>query len=462
MVWDYAESNPFSDSGGSFITALDKEAMVVGASPMLVTKGSSIQQDVAVDICITGAPVITTDPPYYDNIGYADLSDFFYVWLRRSLGRIHPDLFRTLLTPKAAELVATPYRFGGDRNEARQFFETGLGKAVAHMRAAQAPDYPMALFYAYKQVETETGGSGNRTTTSTGWETMLSGIITNGFTITGTWPIRTESTGRILAKDTNALASSIVLACRPRADDAPSATRRDFAAALRRELPDAIRRLQAENIAPVDLAQAAIGPGMAVFSRYARVLEADGAPMKARAALAEINRVLDETLAEAEGDMDADTRFCVAWFEQYGAAERPYGEAEVLFTAKNTSFKGLEEAGVIAGGGGKVRLKRREELDPGWGPARDDRLVDWECAQHLVRAMTAETGGGVAEAARLAHAMGPGRAENARALAYRLYTVSERKGWTEEALACNILVTSWPQIQAGAAGGPAQAELGVR
>ena len=316
----------------------------------------------------------------------------------------------------------------------------------------------MTLFYAYKQTETKADGGGNGATASTGWETMLSGIVGNGFTITGTWPIRTESTGRIVAKDSNALASSIVLACRPRAADAPETTRRDFAYALRRELPDAIRRLQAENIAPVDLAQAAIGPGMAVFSRYARVLEADGGPMPVRAALAEINRVLDETLAAAEGEMDVDTRFCVAWFEQYGTAERAYGEAEVLFTAKNTSFAGLEEAGVIVGGGGKVRLRRREELEQDWDPARDRRLVDWECAQHLVRAMTAEAGGGVAEAARLAHAMGPARAENARALAYRLYTVSERKGWIGETLACNILVASWPQIQAEAAklaaGGP--------
>ena len=231
-------------------------------------------------------------------------------------------------------------------------------------------------------------------------------------------------------KQARTLASSIVLACRPRPDDAPVATRRDFGAALKRELPGAIRRLQAENIAPVDLAQAAIGPGMAVFSRYAQVLEADGAAMPVRQALVEINRVLDETLAEAEGDMDADTRFCVAWFEQYGTAERAYGEAEVLFTAKNTSFDGLMQAGVLAGGGGKVRLKRRDELDSDWDPATDKRVADWECVQHLVRAMTAETGGGVAEAARLAAAMGPGRAENARTLAYRLYTVSERKGWS--------------------------------
>ena len=466
MVWDFAESNPFGSASGNWDdTALGWIPRVLEVLPQSFSCVAVTQKDAAENTSSNDNTVIATDPPYYDNIGYADLSDFFYVWLRRSLGHIHPDLFRTLLTPKAAELVATPYRFGGDRDEARQFFETGLGKAVAHMRAAHTPDYPMTVFYAYKQAETEDGGDGKGATASTGWETMLSGIVNSGFAITGTWPIRSERGARSIAMNTNALASSIVLACRPRGDDAPMAARRDFIAALKRELPGAIRRLQAENIAPVDLAQAVIGPGMAVFSRYARVLEADGTPMRVRAALAEINRVLDETLAEAEGDMDADTRFCVAWFEQYGTAERAYGEAEVLFTAKNTSFAGLRDAGVIVGGGGKVRLKRRDELDPAWDPARDDRLVDWECAQHLVRAMTAETGGGVAEAAHLTFAMGPARAENARALAYRLYTVSERKGWTQEALACNILATSWPQIQAKAAelaaGGPPQAEMEV-
>ena len=464
MVWDFCEANPFSDSSGNFVGQVDYLAKVVEASPANVLPAAATQADAARNEPARPPWIVATDPPYYDNIGYADLSDFFYVWLRRSLGSVHPDLFRTLLTPKTSELVATPYRFGGDKEEARRFFETGLGRAIAHMRAAQAPDHPMTLFYAYKQAETKADGRGNGATASTGWETMLSGIVDGGFTITGTWPVRSELAGN-LKKQVNALASSIVLACRPRAGDAPSAARRDFAAALRRELPDAIRRLQAENVAPVDLAQAAIGPGMAVFSRYARVLEADGAPMRVRAALAEINRVLDETLAEAAGEMDADTRFCVAWFEQYGTAERAYGEAEVLFTAKNTTFQGLEEAGVIVGGGGKVRLRRRDELEEGWDPARDRRLVDWECAQHLVRAMTEEAGGGVADAARLAHAMGPARAEKARALAYRLYTVSERKGWAGEALACNILVASWPQIRAKAAelaaGGPAQAEMGV-
>ena len=464
MVWDFCEANPFSDSSGSFVGQVGYLAKVIEASPAIVRTGAAKQADATREAPERPPWIIATDPPYYDNIGYADLSDFFYVWLRRSLADVHPDLFRTLLVPKSAELVATPYRFDGSREKARDFFERGFRDCMARLRAGHDPAYPLTLYYAFKQAETKHDDSGGGTTVSTGWETMLAGVNAAGFTVEGTWPVRTELAGN-LKKRVAALASSIVLACRPRSDDAPMATRRDFIAALKRDLPRAIRRLQAENIAPVDLAQAAIGPGMAVFSRYARVLGADGVPMPVRAALAEINRVLDETLAEAEGDMDADTRFCVAWFEQYGTAERAYGEAEVLFTAKNTSFAGLQDAGVIVGGGGKVRLKRRDELDPAWDPARDGRLVDWECAQHLVRAMTAETGGGVAEAAHLTFAMGPARAENARALAYRLYTVSERKGWTQEALACNILATSWPQIQAKAAelaaGGPAQAEMEV-
>lgn len=463
MIWDFAEPNFFAAATGSVDAAIE-----LAANPLEflgLSEGICKQLDTTHAINGVQAPVVCTDPPYYDNIGYADLSDFFYVWLRRCLGRTYPDLFKTLLTPKSSELVATPYRFDGDKERARRFFETGLGRVTAHIRAAHAPDYPMTMIYAYKQAETETDGDGNGVTASTGWETMLTGIVNGAFAITGTWPMRTEMKTRQVAMSANALASSVVLTCRPRSIDAPVATRRDFAAALKRELPVAIRRLQKENTAPVDLQQAAIGPGMAVFSRYAQVLEADGSRMPVRSALIEINRVLDETLAEQEGDMDPDTRFCVAWFEQYGTAERSYGEAEVWFTAKNTSFDGLQRAGVIVGGRGKVRLKRRDELDPDWDPRIDPRIADWECVQYLVRAMTAEAGGGVQEAARLVVAMGPGRAENARALAYRLFTVAGRKKWAEEALAYNILVTSWPQIQAEVikltAGGTAQSELAL-
>ena len=446
MVWDFCEANPFSDSSGSFVGQVKYLARVVEAAPMSKAQSAVLQLNVAEEKLFVTRAVVSTDPPYYDNIGYADLSDFFYVWLRHSLSAIYPDLFRTTLTPKTGELVASPYRFGGNRKEARRFFETGFEQATRNIHSAQATDYPMTLFYAYKQAETQSDTSGNGTTASTGWETMLSGIVSSGFTITATWPVRTETTVN-LKKNVNALASSIVLACRPRPADAVPATRRDFIAALRRELPAAIRQLQSQNIAPVDLAQAAIGPGMAVFTRYAQVLGADGDKMAVRQALVEINRVLDEIMAAAEGSLDPETRFCVAWFEQHGLAERAYGEAEVLFTAKNTSFAALEKAGVVVGGAGKLRLKRRDELEPHWDPSRDRRIVDWECVQYLVRTMDRETGGGVQEAARLAMAMGAARAENARALAYRLYTAAERKGWAEEALACNSLVIEWPNIK---------------
>ncbi|MDE0441972.1 MAG: hypothetical protein OXL38_07625 [Gammaproteobacteria bacterium] len=448
MTWDFAELNPLLTGTGSFLGACLWTAESVEGSPSSMGQGARVtQRDAATDGSHVLGSVIATDPPYYDNIGYADLSDYFYVWLRRTLNSIHADLFRTLLTPKTGELVATPYRFGGNREEARRFFEAGLGRATANMRTAQSPDYPLTLFYAYKQAEKTSGGDWTATASSTGWETMLSGLVASGFAITGTWPVRSELGNRMIAGGTNALASSIVLACRPRPDDARMVTRRDFTSALRRELPPAIRQLQNEFTAPVDLRQAAIGPGMAVFSRYAQVLEADGAEMAVRQALVEIHRVLDETLAHAEGEMDADTRFCVAWFEQFGIDERPYGEAEVLFTATNTSFDGLARAGVLVGGRGKVRLKRRDELETNWDPATDHRIADWECVQHLVRAMTAESGGGTIEAARLAAAMGVARAERARGLAYRLHAVSERNGWSGEALAYNVLATSWPQIQ---------------
>lgn len=333
----------------------------------------------------------------------------------------------------------------------------GMSSALKNMAAASAPELPLTLYYAFKQSEIEKEGI-----TSTGWATFLEAVLAADLEVDGTWPVRTELSNRVIGRGANALASSILLVCRRRPEHTETVTRRDFIAALRRELPEPVRGLQHGNIAPVDLAQAAIGPGMAVFSRYAAVLEADGSRMPVRSALIEINRVLDEVLAEQESEMDSDTRFCVAWFEQHGMGERAYGEAEVLLTAKNTSFAGLERAGVIVGGRGKVRLRRRDELDPAWDPRADRRLTDWECAQHLVRAMTAEAGGGAVEAARLVQAMGSARAEHAGALAYRLYSAAERKGWTEEALAYNILVTSWPQIQGEALKlQPAQAELAV-
>ena len=446
MSWDYAEANTLTGPSGSF------ESMVENTAAGLVSNGANrdslgraSQADAAVQT-VSRNKVLSIDPPYYDNIGYADLSDFFYVWLRRSLKPLLPELFSTLAVPKGPELVATPFRHG-NKAEAEQFFLEGMTEAMRQLSRQAHPAFPVTIYYAFKQSETR-GGTG---TTSTGWETFLQAVIQAGFSITGTWPARTERENRKRNQGANALASSIVLVCRRRSADAEIGSRRQFLAALRSELPAALGDLQTSNIAPVDLAQAAIGPGMSILTRYGQVLEADGSPMSVRSALIEINRMLDETLAEQEGDLDADTRFCVAWYEQYGMSERPYGEAEVLFNAKNTSFEGLRRAGVIAGGEGKVRIMGRDELDPAWDPARDQRFTDWEGAQHLTRALSAERGGGVAEAARLVIAMGTERAEKGRALAYRLYALADRRRWADEAQAYNVLVTSWPQIQAEAA-----------
>ena len=457
MAWDYGEANPFSGSGGGYSSALSWIDPAVRS--LLGLAPGAAEADNALSQTISHRKVISTDPPYYDNIAYADLSDFFYVWLRRSLRSTFPDLFATLTVPKAEELVATPHRHSG-KDEAETFFLDGMTRAVQRLAEQTHPAFPVTIYYAFKQSERK----GDTGVTSTGWETFLDAVIRSGFAITGTWPMRTELGNRMIGIGANALASSIVLVCRRRSPDTPPTSRRDFLAALRSELPPALADLQKSNIAPVDFAQAAIGPGMAIFTRYAQVLEADGSLMPVRSALVEINRTLDETLARQEGDLDPDTRFCVAWYEQYGVGERAYGEAEVLFSAKNTSFEGLQRAGVLAGGKGKVRLMRRDELDPDWNPATDRRITDWESAQHLTRSLTAERGGGVAEAARLVLGMGAERAEKARALAYRLYSLAERKRWTDEAHAYNILVTSWPQIRTEAArlaaGVPEQAGFG--
>ena len=379
----------------------------------------------------------STDPPYYDNIGYADLSDFFYVWLRRYLKAVFPDLFATLAVPKTEELVATPYRHGG-KEEAETFFLDGMKKAINHLAEQSHAAFPVTIYYAFKQSET-TGDGG---TASTGWEVFLAAVIEAGFSITGTWPIRTELASRLTGISTNALASSIVLVCRKRPADAALATRRQFVATLKAELPGALAHLQSGNIAPVDLAQAAIGPGMAVYTRYARVLDASGKPVSVREALALINRTLDETLAEQEGDFDTDSRWALAWFEQHGFEEGGYGAAETLSKAKNTSVGGLVQAGVLASKAGRVRLLKPEELPADWDPATDPRLTAWETVHQLVRAL--ETGGETA-AAGLVRRLG-GVAETARELAYRLYAVAERRSRAAEALSYNALVRSWPEV----------------
>jgi putative DNA methylase len=405
--------------------------------------GEAHQRDAVASVNGLSHPLISTDPPYYDNIGYADLSDFFYVWLRRALRDIYPDLFATLLTPKASELVATPYRFAGSRARARAFFEEGLGRAFANMRAAHHPDYPLTVYYAFKQTETEDGEDGEEAIASTGWETMLTALLTAGFQITGTWPMRTELLTRSVGLGANALASSIILVCRPRPVDAPLATRRELLAALQRELPPAIRRLQQGNIAPVDLQQAAIGPGMAIFSRYRQVTSAGGQKVGVREALGLINRTLDEVLAEQEGDFDPATRWAIVWFEQHGLQEGPYGDAETLSKAKNTAVEALVAAGLVHAQGGNVRLRHREELAERpelWQP--DGGVRAWEVTQRLILALQQ---GGEEQAARLLVHMSSG-ADMVRELVYRLYTISDRQGWTQEAIAYNSLIASWPEI----------------
>ena len=438
MVWDFAEGNIFSDVGGGLLVGIRTVADALEAVPAAAANAVVAQRDAAAADWGTTGVLISTDPPYYDNVPYADLSDYFYVWLRRSLSSIYPDLFSTVLVPKAQELVADPHRLGGAR-AARTFFEEGMRRAFGRLREVGDPRYPATVYYAFKQAETD---GDSTSVASTGWETMLDGLINSGFAITGTWPMRSERAGRMRDLGSNALASSIILVCRPRLVDAPVTDRRAFVAALRAELPEALRNLQHGNIAPVDLAQAAIGPGMAIFSRYAKVVEATGDAMSVRTALGLINAALDEILAEQEGDFDSDTRFAIAWFEQYGVSEADYGQADVLARAKNTSVGGLEHAGVLHAGHGKVRLLRRDELPGTWDPASDRRLTVWEVSQHLIRRLEK---GGELEAAELLRRVG-GLGETARELAYRLYSICERRGWAQEALGYNALVIAWSEI----------------
>ena len=362
--------------------------------------------------------------------------------MRHNIGDIYPEVCSTLLVPKKQELIATPHRFDGSREEAQKFFESGFGRAFQEMRHLQIAEFPLTVYYAFKQSDSEEDDDGPELQASTGWETMLEGLLLAHFQVTGTWPMRTEMKTRQIAMGTNALASSIVLVCRPRQDSAPITTRKDFLASLKQELPKALRNLQKGNIAPVDLAQAAIGPGMAVFSRYKKVLETDGSPMRVRTALALINQGLDQVLSELESEFDPDTRWALAWFEQHQFDEGVYGEAEVLATAKALSISHLSEAGILHSRAGKVRLLRREELSETWDPSNVARLTIWEVTQHLIRSLDKK---GETETANLKAKIG-GVAEIARDLAYRLYILCERKGWTEEAGYYNSLVVAWPSM----------------
>jgi len=437
MTWDFAEGSPFGDSSAGFASCVNVVISVINSALHTTRAGTASQTDAAKQLANAGTfSVISTDPPYYDNIGYADLSDFFYVWLRRSLRAAFPELFATVGVPKTEELVASPYRHGSKEN-AESFFLRGMTQAMKCMAAQAHPAFPVTIYYAFKQSESET----DEGTASTGWQTFLDAVIQAGFGISGTWPMRTEGDNRQAGIGANALASSIVLVCRPRSSSAGIATRREFLTALRSELPEALSHLQRGNIAPVDLAQAAIGPGMAVFTRYAKVLDAAGEVMKVREALSLINEVLDEALSEQEGDFDADTRWALAWFEEHGFTEGDYGRAEQLSKSKNTSVAGMVEAGILLAKRGKARLLKPDELPEDWDPSSDSRLTAWESVHHLIRALSF----GEQAAANLVGTLGS-HAETARELAYRLYVLCERKKRAAEALAYNGLVQSWPEI----------------
>lgn len=442
MSWDFAEAQPLGSAGGGFKAVLESEAEVLDALPNAALRGVAQQADAAGRSY--ESVVVSTDPPYYDNIGYSDLSDFFYVWMRRSLKSVHPQLLSTLLVPKAEELVANPYRHGG-REQARDFFEGGFENVFRSARAQAPADFPITVYYAFKQSESDAAG-----TASTGWETLLSSMVRAGWTVTATWPTRSEMASRMIASGTNALASSIVLALRPRPEDAPVIDRRGFLAQLKSALPGALRNLQQGSIAPVDMAQAAIGPGMAIFSKYARVIEPSGEDMRVRDALRAINGVLDEVLSEQETDFDDDTRWCVAWFETHGFDVANYGEAETLASAKNASVAGLARSGVVSSGGGRVKLYVPDELPDGYDPRTDDRLSLWEIVLHMARALSEH---GLDAAGRiLAGAEERGvDMTAAHELAYLLFRISEKRGLTQPGTLFNTLGSSWPEVRAAAA-----------
>ncbi len=446
MVWDFVEANPFSDSSGCWdSTCLAWVEKVVQRSESLID-GQIFQINAPANSYPVGPVAISTDPPYYDNIAYADLSDYFYVWLRRSLGVVWPDLFRRLQTPKDEELVATPYRHSG-KDAAERHFMTGMSAALTAMRNAGTPDVPLAIYYAFKQSEAAEDG-----VTSPGWASFLQAVVDSGLMVDGTWPIRTERGARTIATDANALASSIVLVCRPRPADARTTTRRDFVAELRRELPDALARIRAAGTHPVDIPQSALGPGMAVFSQYAGVREADDTAMSVGKALALINQVRGEIDHADSGGLDAATRFALGWFESYGWGEKDSGEAFKLAGSYDLTDRGLVGAGVLIARGGKARLARREEMAEGWCPSTDATLTAWELAQGLNRALN--DGGGVTGAASLlaeARGLGP----DALWLARRLFAIAEDRRLTDEAQGWGRLSEAWDAIEAAADAGPA-------
>ncbi|RIR29881.1 DUF1156 domain-containing protein [Mycobacteroides abscessus] len=440
MTWDFAEANPLSSASGNFWFMLRGIGRTLDVLVASTAQGIAKQGDAA--STPRGTLLLSTDPPYYDNIGYSDLSDYFYVWLRRSLRSVHPRLLSTMLVPKAEELVANPYRHGG-KSGAHEFFEDGFQAVFHRARESALPDFPITVYYAFKQSELTDAGEA-----STGWETLLEGMIRSGWAVTATWPLRSERGGRMISVGTNALASSIVLALRPRPEGSPQTDRRQFVETLKAELPVALKDLQQGAIAPVDLPQAAIGPGMAVFSRYSGVLEPDGSKMSVRSALARINEILDQVLNEQEGDFDATSRFAIAWYRQHGYGTGAFGDANNLANARNTTVDAMDRGGILSSRAGKVHLIRPSDLSADYDVLADPHTSNWEALHHLIRRLE---GDGITPAGdflrkALSRPDGAVDADLVKELAHLLFRVAEANGWTKDALSFNSLVTSWPEI----------------
>jgi putative DNA methylase len=436
MTWDYFEANPFSGTAGDFLvsaTTVSKavDRWVGGGSGKIVNIDAQ-------SVTYSSDMVISSDPPYYDNIPYADLSDFFYGWLRRMLREIYPSIFGTMAVPKMDELVADRMRHSGTSN-AEQFFLSGMTAAVSRMARSSSEAFPATIYYAFKQSEIAQEG-----VSSTGWATFLQAIIDAGYSVVGTWPMRTEMANRMRAAGSNALANSVVLVCRKKEEMAETITRAEFTRALKRELPPAIAELQAASIAPADMPQSAIGPGMGVFSRYATVLEADDSPMSVKTALQLINSQLDEYLNDLHGEFDAETRFTATWFQQNGFDKGVYGTANSIATARGISVESVNHAGIIESSAGKVRILKRDELDPDWDPETDDHFTIWEACQHLIRALEND---GEYAAAELLKKIGSERAETVKDLAYYLYDVCGNKRQdAKEATSYNGLIAVWTDL----------------
>ncbi|MBC8553108.1 MAG: DUF1156 domain-containing protein [Candidatus Brocadiales bacterium] len=438
MIFDFVESNPFSEKTGSWISAISWSIKILNSS-LINAAGYVDQIDARKAIYDLECPLIITDPPYYDNIMYADLSDFYYVWLKKLLKDIYPEIFATIKTPKTPEITANKHLYGGDSTKANEHFLNGLSDAAKLIADKANPNFPIIYYYAFKQSETDKGG-----TASTGWETFLEGLIKTNCQITATWPIRTEMvTG--LVGGTNVLSSSIIIAVRKRNHDGNIATRKEFIKDLSLELEKSLLEMLQSNISPVDIQQSIIGPGMAVFTRYAKVLEADGGPMTVRTALQIINSELDRIQENSDIEMDSDTRFCIQWFDTYGYDEKTYGEAETLARAKDISVQGLVNSGVFEADSGKAKLKHWSKMPTDWDPRTDNRLTLWECTHHMVRELV--NGDGQLGAAKLAKFMGPQKADEAKELAYQLYHICDKRSWAKHAGDYNTLVSNWADIK---------------